>query len=248
MKIDWRLVVAIVALLIAIFGFFGGGIWRTSDVVFDKRAVEIPLSDSLRNYIGHALAAANSDSIAVAKNGKQVRSSPQLPNATLPDKLLYVNIRNVGHVPSATIKVRVALPGPIADKAIEDAGSAFGRVSALNESDSSGELSFECQNLSNQPQARIKIALWYQQSRSGAPTVDIQDTGAGVAREVASTETARFYLWEVMSSDTAGTTIGALAATFAFVSLLWLPSFLKRKQKSSDSKIPLPNETTPEKP
>ena len=36
MKIDWKLVVAIVALVIVILGFFGGGLWRTSDVVYDK--------------------------------------------------------------------------------------------------------------------------------------------------------------------------------------------------------------------
>jgi hypothetical protein len=246
MKIDWKLIVAIVALLIAIFGFFGGGIWRTSDVVFDKRAVEIPLSDSLRSYIGNALAAARSGS-ATAKRGIG-SSGGLLPNATLPDKLLYVNIRNVGHVPSATIKVRIVLPGQIADKTIKDAGSAFGTVSQLNESDSTGELSFECQNLSNHPQARIQIALWYQENRSGVPSVDIQDTGAGVAREVPSTETARFYLWELMSSDTATTIMGLVLGILSFVSAFWIARLQKRKKKSLHSEIALPNETTPENP
>jgi hypothetical protein len=243
MKIDWKLILAIISLPIAVLGFLGGGIWRTSDVVFDKRAVEIPLSDSLRSYIGHALAAAPSDSITVAKNGEKVSSSPHLPNATLPDKLLYVNIRNVGHVPSATVKVRIALPGPIADKSIEDAGSAFGLVSQLKESEPSGELSFECQNLSNQAQARIKIALWYQQSRPGIAIVDIQDTAAGVAREVASTESARFYLWEVMSSDTATTIMSVLLGMIGFVGSIWLLSFFdKRKKKVPNPTIAPANE------
>ena len=75
MKIDWRLVVAIVALIVAILGFFGGSWWRTSDVVYDKRAVEIPLSDSLRTYIEHALTAVPSDSIAIKKKQEVASSS-----------------------------------------------------------------------------------------------------------------------------------------------------------------------------
>lgn len=71
-------------------GFFGGSWWRTSDVVYDKRAVEIPLSDSLRTYIEHALTAVPSDSIAIKKNGQEVASSRPRINK-LPDKLLYVN-------------------------------------------------------------------------------------------------------------------------------------------------------------
>ena len=43
-KMDWKLVVAVVALLVAIFA---GTFWRRADVVFDERAVEIPLSDAL---------------------------------------------------------------------------------------------------------------------------------------------------------------------------------------------------------
>jgi len=198
MKIDWRLVVAIVALIVAILSFVGGSWWRTSDVVFDKRAVEIPLSDSLRTYIEHALAAAPSDSIAIKKNGQEVASSRPRINK-LPDKLLYVNIRNVGHVPSATVKVRIALPGQIADKSVSDAGSAYGMVGNLNQSDSTGELSFECQNLSNHPDARIKVALWYQANRPGTPIVDIQDTAAGMSREVGSVDTARFYWWDYLT-------------------------------------------------
>jgi hypothetical protein len=198
MKIDWRLVVAIVALIVAILSFFGGSWWRTSDIVFDKRAVEIPLSDSLRTYIEHALAAAPSDSIAIKKNGQEVASS-RPPIKTLPDKLLYVNIRNVGHVPSATVKVRIALPGQIAGKSISDAGSAYGMVGNLNQSYSTGELSFECQNLSNHPDARIKVALWYQANHPGTPIVDIQDTAAGMSREVGSVDTARFYWWDYIT-------------------------------------------------
>src|SRR5258708_28740185 len=158
MKIDWRLVVAIVALIVAILSFFGGSWWRTSDVVFDKRAVEIPLSDSLRTYIEHALAAAPSDSIAIKKNGQEVASSRRRINK-LPDKLLYVNIRNVGHVPSATVKVRISLSGQIADKSVSDAGSAYGMVGTLNHSDFTGELSFTCQSQTTHPYTRIQILL-----------------------------------------------------------------------------------------
>ncbi|MGC2831568.1 MAG: hypothetical protein WB994_18170 [Candidatus Acidiferrum sp.] len=231
MKIDWKLVVAVVALLIAILGFFGGGVWRTSDVVFDIRAVEIPLSDALRKYIEHALASAPSDSIAVNKNNESVATSPRLPSGRLPDKLLYVNIRNVGHVPSGTIKVRIVVPGQIADKAIEDAGSAFGPISELKELDSSAEISFACQNLTNSSQAQIKVALWYQQNRSGAPSVDIQDTAAGVAREVPSVDAARFYLLEAMSSETATTIFGVTLALFASVGSWLLMSAQHRRLK-----------------
>jgi integrase len=44
-KIDWRLATAIIAIILA---FLAGSIWRRADVVFDERAVEIPLSDPLR--------------------------------------------------------------------------------------------------------------------------------------------------------------------------------------------------------
>jgi hypothetical protein len=91
-------------------------------------------------------------------------------------------------VPSPTIKVRIVVPGQIADKLITDAGSAFGRVDQVNESDSTGELSFLCQNLANDPGARIKVALWYQRSGQGLPSVQIQDTSEGPAREVGSIE------------------------------------------------------------
>lgn len=234
MRIDWRLVVAIIALGIAILSFFGGSLWRTSDVVYDQRAVEIPLSDSLRSYIQHALTAAPSDSIKVQNNGKEVSVSPHLLT-TLPDKLLYVNIRNVGHVPSATIKVRIVLPGQIADKSISDAGSAFGKVTQLNESDSTGELSFDCQNLSNHPQARIRIALWYQAGRPGTPSVEIQDTTAGMARQVPSIEAARFYWLEVMSSEPVSTIMAILLGLLAFVGTFWLLRATdKRREKRFD--------------
>ena len=48
-----------------------------------------------------------------------------------------------------------------------------GAVSQLVESDSTGELSFECQNLANRGQATIKIAIWYQQTKPGIPSVQI---------------------------------------------------------------------------
>lgn len=237
MKVDWKLVVAIAALSIATIGFFGGGVWRTSDIVFDIRAVEIPLSDSLRKYIEHALAAASSDSVMAKKNDKGVATSPRLPSARLPDKLLYVNIRNVGHVPSSTIKVRVVVPGEIADKTVEDAGSAFGPVGELKEMDSSGEVSFVCQNLTNAPHAKIKVALWYQQNHAGAPSVDIQDTAAGVAREVPSVDAARFYLLEAISSDTASTIFGVTIAALASGVSWWLMALVARKRKAPASKV-----------
>jgi hypothetical protein len=192
-QVDWKLVVAVLAFLVSVFA---GAFWRRADVVYDKRAVEIPLSDPLRKSIEDALAAAHSDSVAVAKNGREVNSSPHLPSTKLPDKLLYVDVRNVGHVPSARIRVRIVVPGEIADKQIADAGSAFGAVSQVVESNSTGELSFECQNLANHPLSRITIALWYQQTNSGVPSVEIQDTSEGPARQVSSIDDARFYLWE----------------------------------------------------
>jgi len=223
--IDWKLIVAVVALFISVFA---GSFWRTPDIVFDKRAVEIPLSDPLRKTIEDALKNAHSDSIAIRKNNEQISSSPHLPSAKLPDKLLYVDLRNVGHVPSTRIKVRIAVPGEIADKDVLDAGPAFGAISQLAESDAAGELSFECQNLANHPQAKLKIALWYQQTKSGSPTVDIQDISVGPAREVSSIETARFYWWEWLSHLTGPLT--ALAAFLASILTLFLERKIKRKR------------------
>jgi len=119
-KLDWKLIVAIVAVFISISGLFVSNFWRRADIVFDKRSVEIPLSDSLRKSIEDALAQSHSDSIGVAKNGQQASSSPHLPSEKLPDKLLYVDLRNVGHVPSTRILARIVVPGQIADKAISD--------------------------------------------------------------------------------------------------------------------------------
>jgi hypothetical protein len=197
-KIDLRVIIPLIGLVAAIFA---GSLWRRSDVVFDSRAVEIPLSDSMRRSIEGALAgvASRSDSVGIAKNGQPVSSSPHLPSTKLPDKLLYVNIRNMGHVPSSKIKVHIAVPGEIADKDLRDAGSAFGTIDQIASADSSGELSFECLNLANDPRAKIRIALWYQRTKSDTPSIEIQDTSEGPAREVGSIETARFYWWDHVS-------------------------------------------------
>lgn len=48
----------------------------------------------------------------------------------------------------------------------------------------------------NDPTARINVAVWYEQTLSSSPSVQIQDTSEGPAREVAAVDTARFYLWE----------------------------------------------------
>jgi hypothetical protein len=205
MKIDWRLVVAVTALIVAILGFFGGSWWRTSDVVFDDRAVRIPLSDSLKTYIEQALASAHPHSGTFKHNKDQIAFSPLLNIKTIPDRLVYVNIRNVGHVPSATVKVRIAVPGQTADKSITDAGPAYGTVSDVRESDSTGELSFEVRNLSNHPDARIKVAIWYSGNGTNVgihpdrPIVEIQDTSAGMSREVGSVEVASFYWWDFIT-------------------------------------------------
>ena len=152
--------------------------------------------EPVRKTIEDALAKASSDSINVAKNGQQISSSPHLPSGKLPDQLLYVNLRNVGHVPSHTVKASIVVPGQIADKTIKDAGSAFGKVDQIAESDSTGEFSFECQNFANDPTAIIKVAIWYERTSSGSPSVQVQDTSEGPAREVDSVDTARFYWWE----------------------------------------------------
>jgi len=180
---------------------FAGVFWRRPDIVYDQRAVEIPLSEPLRKNIEDALSRARtpSDSVSVQINGQRVGSSPLLPSTKLPDRLLYVNIRNVGHIPSGRLRTRIVVPGEIADKDVTDAGSAFGSIDKRADSDSKGELSFECPNLANHQQARIKVALWYQQTKPGVPSVEIQDTSLGPAREVGSIETARFYWWDWLS-------------------------------------------------
>ena len=191
-RIDWRLIVAIVALVISVFA---GSFWRVPDIVFDKRPVEIPLSDPLREAINQALAANHPDSLAVAKNGVPVSSSAHLPSMTLPDKLLYVDVRNVGHVPSSKVKVHIVVPGPIADKQISDAGAAFGPTSGLVESGADGDMAFEIDNLANDQRARVSVAIWYQQTKVGTPTVEVQDIASGPAREVAAVSSASFYWW-----------------------------------------------------
>ena len=226
-RIDWKLLIAITALIVSIFA---GTVWRRPDVVFDKRAVEIPLSDPLRKTIEHALASADSSSIDTSSppNTKKVESGPRLPSTKLPDKLIYVDMRNVGHVPSSRIKVRVVVPGEIADKEITDAGSAFGTISQLVESDTTGEISFDCQNLANQSQARVKIALWYQRTKSGEPSVEIQDTSEGPARQVSSIDDARFYLWEWAERLTAP--LSGLAAVLGSLSTYLFAGRFRRKK------------------
>jgi hypothetical protein len=242
-KLDWKLIVAIIAFIIGPFlGIFAGTLWRRADVVFDKRSVEIPLSDPLRKNIEDALAQSHSDSLTVAKNGQQVSSSTHLPSAKLPDKLLYVNLRNVGHVPSAEIKVRIVVPGQIADKAITDAGSAFGKIGQLAESDSTSELSFECQNFVNDPAARIKVALWYQQNSSSFPSVQIEDTSEGAAREVSSVDTARFF-WFEWSNGTevlVAVFVGLSGITLGYaLSQLWdrrrMEKFMERRKARAEA-------------
>jgi hypothetical protein len=71
-RIDWRLTVAIIAIILT---FFAGSIWRRADVVFDSRAVEIPLSDPLRKSIERALRMRLSQR---TKNGQLKLSKPIL--------------------------------------------------------------------------------------------------------------------------------------------------------------------------
>jgi hypothetical protein len=228
-KIDWKLVVAIIALLVAIFA---GIFWHRADVIFDHRAVEIPLSEPLRRNIENALASGLklSDSVSVLVNGKPAGSSPTLPSTKLPDKLLYVNIRNVGHVPSGRIKTRIVIPGEIADMQLTDAGSAFGSIDQRTESDTQGEVSFECSNLANHPQARIKVALWYQQTKSGTPLIEIQDTTLGPARDVGSVDTASFYWWD-WSAGTAKI-VSTVLSTLAVTAMLLFEYLFSHRKRS----------------
>ena len=210
------LVVAVIATIPAYFIF-----WHQADVVYDKRAVEIPLSDPLRKIIEDALAHQSSvrvsTSVTVAKNRVEVASSgPQLPSTKLPDKLLYVNIRNVGHVPSS-IRVRITVPGLIADKDLTGAGPAFGAIGQQSISDE--EISFECPHLANQEQAQIKIAVWYQQTKAGTPVVEVEDTSEGPAREVGSIDTASFQ-W-VRHQETVLQVLGVLGGVLAGGLLGW---------------------------
>lgn len=226
-KIDWRLITAIVALAVSLFA---GNFWHRADIVYDKRAVEIPLSDALRKSIEDALARSivQSDSLTVQKDGKEISSSPHLPSTELPDKLLYVDLRNVGHVPSPRIIVRLVVPGKIADKQISDAGPAFGAITQVTESDYDGELSFECQNLANYSHAEIKVALWYQQTQSGSPSVEIEDTSEGPAREVSSVDIARFFWWEKLATLTVP--LALVTAVLASLVTLFADRGLRRRR------------------
>jgi hypothetical protein len=120
------------------------------------------------------------------------------------------------------------VPGEIADMQLTDAGSAFGRIDQRTESDPQGELSFECANLANYPQARIKVALWYQQTKPGTPLIEIQDTTLGPARDVGSVDTASFYWWD-WSSQTAKIVSSTGAAFVAMVSIFLGYLFSDRK-------------------
>jgi hypothetical protein len=121
------LAAAVLALVPAYFIF-----WQKPDTVFDRRAVEIPLSDEIRRRFEEAL----SPQRIVEKSAKKYSVTEiDLPRK-LPDKLLYVNIRDVGDVPSSGIKVEIVVPGTIQDKEIKDAGPAFGHINKQTSSDS----------------------------------------------------------------------------------------------------------------
>lgn len=201
-KRDWPLILGIVTVGVTVIGLLPAYFifWHRSDVVFDKRAVEIPLSAPLRKTIEGALANAGrtADRVAVAKNGVEVPAAPsQLPSAKLPDRLLYVNVRNLGKIPSSLIKVQIRVPGIIADKDVSGAGPVLGDISAQR--NSGDGIYFECPNLANEGAARLKVAIWYQQTDSYSPSVEVLETAEGPAREVGSVDTAGFYIFDVPS-------------------------------------------------
>ncbi len=191
LKINWPVIIGFATLVLAALGLIPAYFvfWHKPDTVFDERAVEIPLSEEMRERFDEAL--------THAPWQKAVENTPQeypvtaFPR-TLPDKLLYVNIRDVGHVPSSRIRVEIIVPGTIQDKEIKDAGPAFGRIGQHTISDR--EISFECQHLSDQEQAKLGVAVCYTQKSPGPPTVQIEDS-EGPAREVGSIETAHFSFY-----------------------------------------------------
>ncbi|MGD0570379.1 MAG: hypothetical protein ABSA78_18405 [Candidatus Sulfotelmatobacter sp.] len=199
-KRDWPLILGLATVGITLLGLLPAYFifWHRSDVVFDKRAVEIPLSGPLRKTIESALSQSShkSDSISVTKNGLPLpRDASQLPSTTLPDRLLYVNIRNVGKIPSSLIKVQIRVPGIIADRDVSGGGPVLGDITA--QQNTSNGVYFECPNLANADGARLKVALWYQQTDSYTPSVQIIETAEGPSREVGSVETASFYLLDL---------------------------------------------------
>jgi hypothetical protein len=216
-KRDWAVVVGFATLVAAVLALLPGYFifWHRSDVVFDQRALEIPLSEPLRKTIESALALASNgtDCVSVSRNGQPVTDTCALPGTKLPDKLLYVNVRNVGKIPSALIRVRVSVPGVIADKDVGGAGPVMGDVTQLKVG--SDSIYFECPNLADEPHASLRIAIWYQQTGPGSPSVQVLESSEGPAREVGSVDTAGFYLLSL------GDRHPFLAGVLAF-----LPSFL----------------------
>ena len=200
-KRDWPLLLSLATIGITLVGLLPAYFifWHRSDVVFDKRAVEIPLSEPLRRAIEDALASSGriSDSVTVSKNGTKVNALSRLSTPKVPDSLLYVNIRNVGKIPSASVRVQIVVPGLIADRDVSGAGPVLGDVTQLRDSDDG--IYFECPNLANRNDARFKLAVWYQKTKSDAPSVQVLETAEGPAREVGSVDTAAFYLMDLPS-------------------------------------------------
>jgi hypothetical protein len=199
---DWPLILGLATVGIALLGLLPAYFifWHRSDVVFDKRAVEIPLSGPLRKTIEKALSTAGrtSDSVSVAKNGtEQANSNSQLPSAKLPDRLLYVNVRNVGKIPSSLIKVQIQVPGLVADKDVEGPGPVLGDV--VDQKNSENGVYFECPNLADDKAAKLKVSIWYQQTGVDPPSVQVMEMTEGPSREVGSVDTASFYLVDVPS-------------------------------------------------
>jgi hypothetical protein len=194
---DWPLLVGLATTGVALLGLLPAYFifWHRSDVVFDKRAVEIPLSGPLRKTIEDALSSAGPifDSIPAKKSvAAAADGTSQLPSKRLPDRLLYVNIRNVGKIPSSLIKVQILVPGLIADKDVTGAGSVLGDITGQKSIENG--VYFECPNLANDAAAELKVAIWYQQTSDYVPSVQVMETTEGPSREVGSVDTAGFYL------------------------------------------------------
>src|SRR5713226_5917797 len=137
----WPFWLAVGTLVLTIVGLFPGYFifWHKSDLVYDKRAVEIPLSETLRKQLSQPHTELENRKQGFAINFKSV---------TLPDKLFYVNIRNVGHVPTSDIRIRLQVPGTIADKELKGAGPVLGDLRNVRATEN--EIYFDCPSLANQ--------------------------------------------------------------------------------------------------